>query len=136
MNTDLRNWAIMSFADLPAAVLAHVCGYLPKTSCFLLAAAVTAPSLSWHKALPEVGRKPNTTSEAILGALERTSFAAGVLDFVDISKDLASRITDEDLCAVLLCMMRSSESKSDSKNTLKAVHLTNCSTIIGYGLKP
>lgn len=123
----------MSFDDLPAVVLAHVCGYLPKTSCFLLAAAVTAPSLSWHEALSKVGRKPNTTSEAILGAL--VCATAGVLDFVDISKALTSRITDEDLCAVLLCIIRSS-AKSDSKITLKAVHLMNCSTIIGYGLAP
>lgn len=207
----------MNFQDLPPVVLAHVCDYLPKTSCYLLAAAVTAPSSSWQRSLQRDSDKPNEASEAILEAaqepkLSRSLYASlardratfsdlltfgdggsafgwagqrftdtewrdvgnalkageeprwmtyedsvtnpgqghrdinkiqsyytkekGVLDFIDVPKVLAFKITDADLCAVLLCIMRSFESKPKSKITLREVLLTDCYKIIGHGLEP
>ena len=51
-----------------------------------------------------------------------------ILDFIDLPKDLASRLTDDDLAAVLLCI--------DAKNNLKRLNLTHCFSIIGHGLEP
>eukprot|EP00984_Skeletonema_dohrnii_P006858 scaffold2436_cov80-Skeletonema_dohrnii-CCMP3373.AAC.11 len=51
-----------------------------------------------------------------------------VLDFVDIPTSLASRLSDDDLGAVLVCI--------DAKNELKRLKLTHCINIVGHGLGP
>eukprot|EP00984_Skeletonema_dohrnii_P016512 scaffold7349_cov129-Skeletonema_dohrnii-CCMP3373.AAC.17 len=51
-----------------------------------------------------------------------------VLDFVDIPMSLASRLSDDDLGAVLVCV--------DAKNKLKRLKLTHCINIVGHGLGP
>ena len=51
-----------------------------------------------------------------------------VMDFVDISKSLASRLTDDDVGAVLVCI--------DAKNKLKRLKLTHCFNVVGIGLEP
>eukprot|EP00984_Skeletonema_dohrnii_P016511 scaffold7349_cov129-Skeletonema_dohrnii-CCMP3373.AAC.16 len=50
------------------------------------------------------------------------------LDFVDIPVSLASRLTDDDLGAVLLCI--------DAKSNLERLNLTHCFNIVGQGLEP
>jgi len=50
-----------------------------------------------------------------------------VLDFEDIG-DLAGRISDDDIVALLVCI--------DAKNNLKELQLTGCKNLIGYGLAP
>lgn len=52
----------------------------------------------------------------------------GVLDFIDIPKSLAARLTDDDLYAILVCI--------DARNNLKHLKLTHCLNIIGHGLGP
>jgi len=51
-----------------------------------------------------------------------------ILDFIDIPKALASRLTDKDLAAILKCI--------DVKNNLKRLNLTHCFSIVGQGLSP
>jgi len=51
-----------------------------------------------------------------------------ILDFVDIPKSLASRLTDDDLAAILKCI--------DAKTNLKRLILTHCFNIVGQGLSP
>ena len=51
-----------------------------------------------------------------------------ILDFVDIPLSLASRLTDDDLDAILKCI--------DAKNNLKRLNLTHCFSIAGQGLEP
>jgi hypothetical protein len=50
-----------------------------------------------------------------------------ILDFLDVPCALASNLTDEDLCALLLGI---------GANNVREVRLTNCLGIIGYGLSP
>jgi len=50
-----------------------------------------------------------------------------ILDFIDIPTSLASRLTDEDLSAILICI--------DAKSNLKRLNLTHCFSIVGHGLK-
>ena len=53
-----------------------------------------------------------------------------VIDFIDISPEMAAKITDEDLCAVLMMWFLFSEEKP------KEFYLTSCAGIIGHGLEP
>mmetsp|Transcript_416 Transcript_416/g.955 ORF Transcript_416/g.955 Transcript_416/m.955 type:complete len:470 (-) Transcript_416:156-1565(-) len=51
-----------------------------------------------------------------------------VLDFVDIPVSLASRLSDDDLGAILVCI--------DAKHKLQQPKLTHCINIVGHGLEP
>ena len=50
------------------------------------------------------------------------------LDFVDIPASVASKLTDDDIRDVLLCI--------DAKNKLKRLTLTNCTSVVGHFLEP
>jgi hypothetical protein len=52
----------------------------------------------------------------------------GGVDFVDIPVSLASRLSGDDVGAVLVCI--------DAKNNLKRLKLTNCFNVVGTGLNP
>jgi len=51
-----------------------------------------------------------------------------VMDFVDLPLSLASRLTDDDIAAILVCI--------DAKNKLKRLKLTHCFKVVGHGLEP
>ncbi|KAL7427816.1 hypothetical protein ACHAXM_001009 [Skeletonema potamos] len=51
-----------------------------------------------------------------------------ILDFIDIPLSLASRLTDDDIGAILVCI--------DAKNNLERLKLTNCFNVVGHGLEP
>jgi len=50
------------------------------------------------------------------------------LDFIDIPASVASKLTDDDIRDVLLCL--------DAKNKLKRLTLTNCTSVVGHFLEP
>ncbi|KAL9190437.1 hypothetical protein ACHAXT_007648 [Thalassiosira profunda] len=114
-----------SIGDLGDA-LAHVVGYLEVPSLALFAVAITAPSRSWPaKSNDTPQRRPNELGRAILSA-NRDSWE--VLDYEQIEKDLASRLTDEDIAASLICI--------DAFNRLEKLKLAGCVGISGAGLHP
>ena len=51
-----------------------------------------------------------------------------VLDFVDLPMSLATRLSDDDVGAILVCI--------DAKNELEQLTLTHCTHIVGHGLEP
>jgi len=51
-----------------------------------------------------------------------------VLDFVDIPVSLASRLSDDDLGAMLVCI--------DAEHKLKQLKLTHCANVVGNGFEP
>jgi hypothetical protein len=51
-----------------------------------------------------------------------------MVDFIDIPVSLASRLTDDDVAAILLCI--------DAKRKLKQLKLTHCTNVVGHGLEP
>ena len=99
-------------SDLPNGVLTHTASYLDAPS-----RAFFAGSLSDQNAAASDER--NT---AIVGDEWST------LDFGDIEKVLAERLSDGDISSVLLCI--------DAVNKLKTLKLTNCIKITGVGLEP
>ena len=109
---------------LPDVVLTHVASYLAKPSCALFAVALSAPSSSWRECNGEARRQPPTT------AIIASSFYGGGMEinFADVEKSLSSKLTDDDLHALLVCV--------DARNTLKRLKLAGCVKIIGHGLEP
>lgn len=216
--TQNRPAHIRSVADLDDESLGAICSFLPKTSIYLFAAAVSAPSSSWYKSRhlltgseePQLQEGSKTIfaashychlSNSLVASLagERESFKSffnevvsaksypkmksktyweesllsqcdtgllwsraklnwehkfvdcmlddqdlrdifrlycyyteekHVLDFIDIPCEMAAKITDEDLCAVLMMFF------FFSKKKLKELYLTDCAGIIGHGLEP
>ena len=98
--------------DLPSGILAHVASFLAAPSKVLFAVALDENSAA----------QPNERSSAIVGNQWDT------LDFGEIERELAARLTDLDIEKVLLCI--------DAVNRVKRLKLTNCIKISGIGLEP
>ncbi|KAL7551161.1 LOW QUALITY PROTEIN: hypothetical protein ACHAWF_018295 [Thalassiosira exigua] len=121
----------MILDDLPRETLENVGEFLPKPSRALFAAAMTAPSPSWQGS-GGVGR-PSAASSVVLGSssLSRSvKFADdwAVLDFGEVEEGLASKLTDDDICGVLMAI--------DAVNNVKRLKLAGCVNIFGKGLEP
>jgi len=113
--------------DLPDTILANVASFLVKPSQAIFAVAMTAPSSTWCVSK----RKRRQPSAASRGILERGQYGERqweVLDFEDIDRNLASKLMDHDLRAILLCI--------DSVNKLEKLMLAGCVNITGRGLEP
>lgn len=129
---------MLQISDLPDAILVNVATFLSSPSQALFAAAMTAPSSSWQKV--NWMRQPSELSKAIIKSSSPTESNQlqdqvqqhkeqwSHLDFVDIEKNLANKLTDGDLGALLACI--------NARQTLKTLKLTGCINIAGYGLEP
>jgi hypothetical protein len=112
-DTSLSAAVVKNIADLPSEPLIHISSYLAAPSQVLLAVAIArydAESLN------------NSISSAIAG------YCWDSLDFGQIEKELAAKLSDEDISAVLQCI--------DAVNTVKRLRLTNCVNITGSCLEP
>ena len=98
---------MICLSDLPTGALAHVSSYLAAPSRALFAVALNS-------------RDVDSSSDIAGGC--------AALDFGDIEKDLAAKLSDEDIRWVLLSI--------DAVNNLKRLRLTNCIHITGVGLEP
>eukprot|EP00984_Skeletonema_dohrnii_P004632 scaffold1635_cov124-Skeletonema_dohrnii-CCMP3373.AAC.6 len=104
--------SISCISDLPSGILAHAASFLAAPSKVLFAVALDENSAV----------STNERSSAIVGNQWAT------LDFGEIEKELAAKLNDDDISAVLLCI--------DAVNRVKRLKLTNCVNIIGAGLEP
>lgn len=117
----------LCIADLPDIILVDVASYLTTPSCALFAVAMTAPSISWYKNRHrEVNQLSSDTTKVIISSIGPDK--KEVLDFEDIEKSLAKKLTDDDVSAVLICI--------DAANNLKTLKLAGCVNITGHGLEP
>jgi len=103
---------VICLSDLPSGILAHAANFLAPPSRAFFAVALDENSSA----------SPNERSSAIAGN------QWDVLDFGDIEKELAAKLTDDHIENVLLCI--------DAVNKLKRLKLTNCVNITGAGLEP
>ena len=91
---------------LPPLVIGHLALFLPRSSRALLGAALsTNDQCNW------------------------TNDDWKILDFSDLDKDLAAKLTDDDLYHVLKWI------DEDANNRLRILKLTGCVNIIGHGLR-
>ena len=98
--------------DLPSGVLSHAASFLAAPSRALFAVALDENSVVL----------PDERSSAIVGN------NWDILDFGEIEKDVAVRLSDADIESVLQCL--------DAVNNVKRLKLTNCAAITGAGLAP
>ncbi|KAK1734937.1 hypothetical protein QTG54_014397 [Skeletonema marinoi] len=99
---------MICLSDLPTGALTHVSSFLAAPSRALFAAALNSRDVD--------------SSSAIAG--DDWEY----LDFGHIEKDLAAKLSDEDVRDVLLSI--------DAVNNLRSLWLTNCVNITGVGLDP
>jgi len=146
--------SILCLANMPHDHLTAIADYLPKTSRALFAVALTAPSKSfrisnWKGKLSEASTaiiastisapipSPNKGAKAY-NSVEKdllTKYYAAdgwsVLDFLDIgskSDNLAVKLSEDDIGAVLVCI--------NAKNKLKSLRLIGCKDVVGIALEP
>jgi len=105
-----------SIADLPSEPLIHVASYLAAPSQVLLAVALATSNS------PDADSSQDSLSSAIVG------YPWDTFDFGQIEKELAAKLSDEDISAVLQCI--------DAVNTVTRLRLTNCVNITGACLEP
>ena len=103
---------MMSINNLPDALLTGIAKYLADPSRALFAIALT-PTFT----------QPTETSNAIVSGGNWQT-----LDFGDIEKQLASKLTDDDVHKMLICI--------DGINNIKTLKLAGCVNITGRGLHP
>jgi len=111
----------LHIGDLPIGFIADVSEYLPKPSRAILAVAFSASSCSWQN--ENLMHRPSPISKAIISAQQWD-----ILDFEDIEKELANKLTDDDISAVLKSI--------NARDMLKRLKLCGCVNIEGHGLNP
>ena len=107
----------LQISDLPELVLANVAKYLQPPSRAIFASVFIETNLANNNS-----QQPSTKSNAILSG----DNSCECLDFADIEKSLASRLTDDDIAAALVCTV----------DNLKTLKLAGCTNITGSGLEP
>ena len=114
----------LHISDLPIGFIADVSAYLTKPSRAILAVAFTTSSSSslWQTDY-EVMHRLSPISKAIVSASQWD-----ILDFEDINKELANKLTDDDISAVLKSI--------NARDVLKRLKLCGCINITGIGLHP
>jgi hypothetical protein len=98
---------MLGICNLPTGILEHAASFLAAPSRALFAVSLNDDSLQ----------------DSVIAAIEWDT-----LDFGDIEKDLAAKLTDNDLSALLL--------RIDAVNTVKRLRLSGCVNITGAGLDP
>ena len=106
--------------DLPIGFIVDVSAYLPKPSRAILAVAFTSSSL-WQN--NDLMHRLSPISTAIISASQWD-----ILDFEDIDKELANKLTDDDFNALLKSI--------SARDVLKRLKLCGCINITGIGLNP
>ena len=97
-----------NIGSLPSSALTHIASFLAVPSRALFAVALSI------------------TSEESLAIVGRTQ--CDILDFGEIHKDLAAKLTDDHIKDILLSV--------DAVNRVKRLRLTHCTNITGSCLEP
>lgn len=109
-------------SDLPDGILAHAASFLATPSKALFGLSMTASSESWTNNNFSIVREHQQSTAAILKSEEWD-----VLDFEDIEKSLAVKLTDDDISALLMFI--------SAKQKLRKLKLSGCIHITGSCLE-
>ena len=105
----------LHISDLPVGFIADVSAYLEKPMKAILAVAFSASSL-WKN--DKLMHRQTPISAAIISASQWD-----ILDFEDVEKELAKKLTDDDISAVLKSI--------NAQDVLKRLKLCGCINITG-----
>jgi hypothetical protein len=103
-------------------LLEEVAKYLAPPSRIMFVLAVTPPKSPYETIMARSRSKSHSLTFMIAGSDWE------ILDFGEFEKDLAAKLTDNDLSAILVHI--------DAVNKVKRLKLTNCINITGIGLQP
>lgn len=118
---------IQNIVDLPDSLVVNIGSFLAKPSKALLAVSLTADTSSWvHSESRQTSLKLRTHSAAIFTAVLSQS-GWDKLDFNDIDKDFAARLTDDHVHAILHFI--------NAKEDLRELSMAGCVNINGEGLR-
>ena len=112
----------LHISDLPIGFMVNVAEYLPKPSRAILAVALSASSYPLCK-LKYTDHNISPISTAIISAQQWD-----ILDFEETEGELANKLTDNDMFAILKCI--------NAHDVLKKLKLCGCLNIEGHGLYP
>ncbi|KAL7453973.1 hypothetical protein ACHAWC_005604 [Mediolabrus comicus] len=104
-------------------LLEEVAKFLAPPSKIMLALAVTPPKSPYETIMARSRSKTRSLTFMNTGADDW-----GTLDFGEFEKDLAAKLSDNDMSAILVHI--------DAVNKVKRLKLTNCIKITGIGLQP
>ena len=94
---------LLHINDLPDGILVHVATYLAKPSVALLAVALEAPSTStiwsddFRSTQPTELQSTSSSNAIVMSASSNNNNIWSMLDFGDIEKSLAAKLTDDDI---------------------------------------
>ena len=133
MDDNDNNRVDLHINDLPDALLVNVAKYLAKPSVAMFAVAMAGSTNPWSNVYWHM--QPTETSNAIISAASYWWSRVGrtatnqwqELDFGDIEESLSSKLTDNDVHSILMCV--------DAIHNLKILKLIGCSSITGSGLE-
>ena len=111
---------MLHISKLPVGILVNISAYLAKPSRAILAVAFSAPSSS-SSLLSSSSSSSSNVSKAIVSSTQWDA-----LDFQDIEENLANKLTDDDMHAILNFI--------NAQDVLKKLKLTGCINIEGRGL--
>ena len=120
--------------DLPDKALAHVATYLHYMNRVMFAVALTAPSSSWEECDWKKYKSSSCNAREVVMSSPYYKYNSkyeeqwSKLDFNWFDESVANKLTDGDICGVLLC--------TDALNNLQRLCLTNCIKVTGRGLTP
>ncbi|KAL7538242.1 hypothetical protein ACHAXR_008386 [Thalassiosira sp. AJA248-18] len=134
MAVDERISKTASMENLPKIALSNVAAYLEATTRALLAVALSAPPSSWEKC--GWAKEPSSASKIVMTSpYYRRYYGRGQydehwdkLDFWDVDKSVRNKLTDGDVCGILVCI--------NARNNLKILRFPQCIRIRGDGLSP
>ena len=106
----------LHITDLPIGFIADVSAYLEKPSRAILAVALTPSSSSWNDY--DLMHRQSPISTAIVLAYQWDT-----LDFEDVEKELANKLTDNDISAVLKSI--------NAQDVLKRLKICGVLTLLG-----
>ena len=111
--------------DLPDGILTNVVTYLAAPSIVLMSFALTQDGASSNQLLTQTTNAIMSAATSSLNDSEQKQLQ--VLDFGDIEKSLAAKLTDDHITAIFNCI--------DAPNYLKTLKLAGCVNITGSCLE-
>ncbi len=132
MSTDMEvddDYTHKTILDLPIESLTHVASYLTTPSRALFTVALALAHVDSSKKNPgTLWRQYERHAVSIDTITALNGYNRDTLDFADVETDLASRLSDYDVHAVLIII--------DAANRLKTLRLSHCTNITGSCLEP
>jgi hypothetical protein len=113
---------IRRLSSLPSGTLEHIASFLAAPSRLIFAVAITDRNKTPYQRIMAQSSRPNESHSLIVGKRWST------LDFGEVEKELAAKLSDNDIKEILLSI--------NAADKLKKLRLTNCTNVTGAGLDP